>query len=66
VRGKRIGVTVKETVASVTQSATHIKGSVQSVHPEDLKPTLTTLSNLSKILKVAAQITHAASKQKAH
>ena len=65
VRGKRIAATVKGTAGVVKDSATHIRGSVQSVHPEDLKPTLTTLSNLSKMLKVAAQITQAASKQKA-
>jgi len=66
VRGKRIGATVKHTADSVMHSANTIKGSAKSVHPEDLKPTLTTLSNVSKILKVAAQITQAAAKQKAH
>ena len=63
VRGKHIGASAKAAAGSVQDAATHIKGAAQGVHPEDLKPAMASLSNITKILKVAAKLTQAASHQ---
>jgi hypothetical protein len=63
VRGKHIGASAKAAALSVQDAASHIKGAAQAVHPEDLKPALASLSNVTKLLKVAAKLTQAASHQ---
>ena len=66
VRGKHIGASAKAAAGAVQDAAAHIKGTAQTVHPEDLRPAMNSVSNITKILKVAAKLSQAASKQGAH
>lgn len=65
VRGKRIGASVKETVGAVRMSAAEIKEAAQAVHPEELKPAVSSLQSITKIVGLAAQFARSAGKQKA-
>ncbi|MGI4789681.1 MAG: hypothetical protein ACRYFS_12615 [Janthinobacterium lividum] len=66
VRGKHIGASAKVAVGAVQDAATHIKDTAGSVHPENLKPALASLSNITKVLKVAAKLSQASSHQGTH
>ena len=59
VRAKHIGASVKVAASAVQEAATEIKVTAQAVHPEDLKPALASLQNITKILRVAAIFTQA-------
>ena len=63
IRVKHIGASVKEAAGAVQEAASEIKGTAQAVHPEDLKPALASLQNITKVLRLAAQFTEAAAKQ---
>ena len=63
VRGKHIGASAMTAGVAVKDAALHIKGTAQSVHPEDLKPALSSVSNVSKVLQVALKLSKAASRQ---
>ena len=65
VRVKHVIGTVKETVVSVKGSVNHVKDAVQTVHPEELQPAVTTVSNVSKVIGLAAKLSQAAAKQRA-
>lgn len=65
VRGKHIGASVKDAVGAVQEAAAEIKETAQSVHPEDLKPAVSSLQNITKLLGLAAQFARSAEKQKA-
>ncbi len=64
VRGKHIGASAKTAGLAVKDAALHIKDAAQSVHPEDLKPALSSVSNVSKALQLAAKLSHAGARQK--
>lgn len=65
VRGKHIGASVKDAVGAVQEAASEIKETAQSVHPEDLKPAVSSLQNITKLIGLAAQFAYSAGKQKA-
>ena len=71
VRVKHIGVSVKDAAGAVQHSATGIKDAAQTVHPEELKPAMAgiqetgeRLGEVTKVLKLAAQLSQAAAKQR--
>ena len=64
VRGKHIGASAKTAGLAVKDAALHIKDAAQSVHPEDLKPALSSVSNVSKALQLAAKLSHVGTRQK--
>ena len=64
VRGKHIGASAKTAGLAVKDAALHIKDAAQSVHPEDLKPALSSVSNVSKALQLAAKLSYAGARQK--
>ena len=71
VRVKHIGASVKDSAGAVQHSAVEIKDAAQTVHPEDLKPALVGIQEtrervgeVSKVLRLAAQLTQAAAKQR--
>ena len=55
VRVKHMGASVKSAAGAVKETAVHVKASAQAVHPQDLKPALATMQNMSKIIRLAAQ-----------
>ncbi len=59
VRGKHIGASAKGAALAVKDTALHIKDTAQSVHPEHLKPALSSVSNIGKTLKLAVNLSHA-------
>ncbi len=65
VRGKHIGASAKVAALSVRDTAVHIKGAAQSVHPEELKPALSYVSNLSSAAKVALKLSQVGAHQRA-
>ncbi|MDQ2800220.1 MAG: hypothetical protein M3Y13_11330 [Armatimonadota bacterium] len=65
VRGKRIGASVKETIGAVRLSADEIKEAAQAVHPEELKPAVSSLQSVTRIVGLAAQFAQSVGKQKA-
>ena len=65
VRVKHIGASAKTAVTAVQGTVSDIKGAAESVHPEELKPALASLQNVSKLLRLAAQVTQSAAKQNA-
>jgi len=66
VRAKHIGTTVKTAAGAVKVAVTHVKDTAQSVHPQDLKPALSTMQNVSKIVGLAAQFSRSARDQGPH
>ena len=64
VHGKHIGASAKTAGLAVKDAAVHIKDTAQAVHPEDLKPALSSVSNVRKALQLAARLSHAGTKQK--
>ncbi len=64
VRGKHIAGSAKVAALSVKDAAVHIKETAQSVHPEELKPALTHVSNLSNALKVALKLSKVGAHQR--
>ncbi len=64
VHGKHIGASAKTAGLAVKDAALHIKNTAQAVHPEDLKPALSSVSNVSKALQLVARLSHAGTKQK--
>lgn len=64
-RGKHIGASVKDAVGAVQEAAAEIKDTAQSVHPEDLKPAVSGLQNMTKIMGLAAEFAQSVGKQKA-
>ena len=66
VRGKHIGASAKAAAGAVQGAATHIKDTAQSMHPEDLKPALASLSNITKVLQVAAKLSQVGAHQEVH
>ena len=65
VHGKHIGASAKVAAMSVKDAAVHIKDTAQSVHPEELRPTLSYMSNLSNALKVALKLSQVGARQRA-
>lgn len=64
VRGKHIGASAKAAGLAVKDAALNIKDTAQSVHPEHLKPALSSVSNLGKTLRLAVNLSHAGAIQK--
>ncbi len=69
---KHIGASVKGAAGAVQHSAAEIKDVAQTVHPEELKPAMAGIQDtrervgqVGKVLRLAAQLTQAASKQRA-
>ena len=65
VRGRHIGASAKTAGLAVKDAALHIKDAAQSVHPEDLKPALASVSNASKVIQLAAKLSRVGGQQKA-
>ncbi len=65
VRGKHIAGSAKAAALSVKDAAVHIKGAAQSVHPEELKPAVSYVSNVSNALKVAVKLSQVGARQRA-
>jgi hypothetical protein len=63
VHARHIGASVKEAAASVKVAAAGIQESAHAVHPEDLKPAVSTLGSVTKLLKLAAQFSRVPAKQ---
>ncbi len=63
VRVKHIGTSVKTTAGAVKETVNHVKATAQSVHPQDLKPALATMQNVSKIVSLAAKLSRASQTQ---
>ena len=71
VRAKHIGASVKDAVGAVQHSVSEIKDAAQTVHTEELKPAMATLQEtgervgeVTRALRLAAQLTQAAAKQR--
>lgn len=71
VRVKHIGASVKGAAGAVHHSAEGIKDAAQTVHPEELKPTMAGIQEtrervgeVTKVLRLAAQLSQAAVKQR--
>jgi len=64
VRAKRIVGKVKGTAVAVKGSALLIKEAVQTVHPDELKPAISTFSNVSKLVGLASGLSRSAAKQR--
>ena len=71
VRVKHIGASVKNAAGTVQHSAEGIKDAAQTVHPEELKPAVTSLQEtgervgqVTQAVRLAAQLTQAAAKQR--
>jgi len=71
VRVKHIAASVKGAAGAVQHSAVEIKDVAQTVHPEELKPAMAGIQKtkervgeVTKVLRLAAQLTHAAAKQR--
>ena len=64
VRGKHIGASAKVAGLAVKDAALNIKDTAQSVHPEHLKPALSSASNIGKTLQLAVRLSHAGAVQK--
>lgn len=71
VRVKHIGASVKVAAGAVQHSAVEIKEAAQTVHTEELKPALAGIhetservAEVTKIVRLAAQLTQAAAKQR--
>ena len=69
---KHIGASVKDAAGAVQHSASEIKDAAHTVHPEELKPAMAGIQDtgerfgeVAKALRLAAQLTQAAAKQKA-
>ena len=65
VRGKHIAGSAKVAALSVKDAAVHIKETAQSVHPDELKPAVSYLSNVSNALKVAVKLSKVGAHQRA-
>lgn len=63
-RGKHIAGSVKVAALSVKDAAVHIKDTAQSVHPEELEPAVSYMSNLSNALKVALKLSKVGVRQR--
>lgn len=63
VRVKRVGVSVKEAAGAVKEATVEIKTAAQGVHPEELRPAISSVQNVSRILSLAAKFSQAAAKQ---
>ena len=68
---KHIGASVKDAAGAVQHSALEIKDAAQTVHPEELRPALSGLQEtgarvgqISKALRLVAQLTQASAKQR--
>jgi hypothetical protein len=64
VRGKHIGASAKDAGLAVKDAALHIKDAAQAVHPEDLKPALASVSNISRAVNLAAKLSHVGAQRK--
>ncbi len=64
VRGRHIGASAKAAGLAVKDAAVNIKDAAQSVHPEHLKPALSSVSNVGKTLKLAVNLSHAGALRK--
>ena len=64
VRGKHIAGSAKVAALSVKDAAVHIKDTAQSVHPDDLKPAISYMSNVSNALKVAVKLSKVGAHQR--
>lgn len=65
VHAKHIGASAKTAGLAVKDAAMNIKDTAQSVHPEHLKPALSSVSNIGKTLQLAVKLSHAGAPQKA-
>ena len=65
VRVRHIGASAKVAAGAVQVAASDIGEAAHSVHPEELKPALASLQNVTKLLRLAAQLTEGAARQKA-
>ncbi len=59
VHAKHIGASVKAAGLAVKDTTLTIKDTAQSVHPEHLKPALSSVSNIGKTLQLAVKLSHA-------
>ena len=64
VRGKHIAGSAKVAALSVKDAAVHIKDTAQSVHPDELKPAISYMSNVSNALKVAVKLSKVGAHQR--
>ncbi len=63
VRVKHIGASVKDATGAVKEAAREIKTAAESVHPEELRPALSTTQNVFQVLRLAAKLSHSAAIQ---
>lgn len=63
---KHIGASAKAAGLAVKDTALTIKDTAQSVHPEHLKPALSSVSNIGKTLQLAVKLSHTGAAQKKH
>ena len=63
---KHIGTSAKAAGLAVKDAAVNIKDTAQSVHPEQLKPALSSVSNVGKTLQLAVRLSHAGTAPKKH
>ncbi len=61
---KHIGASAKAAGMAVKDTAVNIKDTAQTVHPEHLKPALSSVSNIGKTLQLAVKLSHAGANQK--
>ena len=68
---KHIGASVKVAAGAVQHSAMEIKEAAKTVHPEELKPAMATLQDTkermgraAKVVRLAAQLSQAAARQR--
>ena len=61
VRVKHMGVSIKSAASAVKEAAAEVKVAAETIHPEDLKPTLAAMQSISKVVRLASQVSHAAS-----
>lgn len=64
VHAKHIGASAKVAGLAVKDTVLTIKDTAQSVHPEHLKPALSSASNIGKTLQLAVKLSHAGSAPK--
>ena len=61
---KHIGASAKSAGTAVKDTAVNIKDTAQTVHPEHLKPALSSVSNIGKTLQLAVKLSHAGAAEK--
>lgn len=64
VHGKHIGASAKSAGLAVKDAALTIRDTAQTVHPEDLKPALSSVSTVSRVVSLAAKLSQAGARQK--